>query len=882
MKIRVRLNEINLEKEKPLLAEGIEDFFKLIRAAKAGARLKAMRGLWGGAIKVSKAAEGGGDFVSFSSRGRSFRINQALMDRAIAPDSTAFMGEKNLTLLRKALQNAEGSGAVQILDVTPPGETSKRFLAIGMSEDGPAIIGRSTGTLGEAQLTKHFEDITKANADTFLQQVSSNPANVVVDNKTAELATLGKSIDGDEYTALSKVLDDLADTEKITPEERQLYASRLDFRLAEPAATFGIRDVDAMDSAEELIDFDRRLRLRAETGFEDIDEISPMLNRIQQRLDDLGAGAADLKRVNDARGKLSDVGAGLGANLNQLETAADVDRAMETLNAVRGDIPDEEADSLQLALQARRSVIGADDVTRAADDLTDPGAPRDPGPTAPKVETIKGNIRIKVYGSREEALEAADELLINNAKLGDEATVAKELEAISGGENFYLVLDEAPAYRSQNGQIEVFGYTGDEGKLKPVGLNQTEAAEAAKAMKQTRSVLSELTSLADPIGFGSLRAWMGLINRFMGEARNFGILLRLGARSAQASKVRKGALFLADLISNTGNLTVNPAITAFMRQMGANTGTVVSVRSNIFAGYIAVALLSIFVSMASAEERAQEAAKLLEKRGKDVNWKTLLLVELWNTKGPMGNINRAALKTIFGIDDPRKYGPDASRDIAEELFKLKTKRGKVAGFLSDLKETYDTAGIYGIYYGGVGAGKGLELLYNLGKEVAGVETDYGAEEAIITIDDKIAARGEAAKKDAKIEQNVENKMDELQDEFGSTDKRTWPGASEEASPSDPKHASRKAVVNDYFTVFKDLEWPEMNDAEKVGHEKLIDMYIDWADTIGDTALLGKAGRLKKEIPVAVGQSVRPEGTKTKKESIIALPTLGKLRIRIKK
>ena len=114
MKIRVRLNEINLEKEKPLLAEGIEDFFKLFRAARAAERLRDLRGLWGGPIKAAKAAEGGGDFVSFSSRGRGGRINQALVDRAIAPDSTSYMGDENLELLRKALQNAEGSGAMAL------------------------------------------------------------------------------------------------------------------------------------------------------------------------------------------------------------------------------------------------------------------------------------------------------------------------------------------------------------------------------------------------------------------------------------------------------------------------------------------------------------------------------------------------------------------------------------------------------------------------------------------------------------------------------------------------------------------------------------------------------------------------------------------------
>ena len=103
----------------------------------------------------------------------------------------------------------------------------------------------------------------------------------------------------------------------------------------------------------------------------------------------------------------------------------------------------------------------------------------------------------------------------------------------------------------------------------------------------------------------------------------------------------------------------------------------------------------------------------------------------------------------------------------------------------------------------------------------------------------------------------------------------WKAFSRGRSKSVPE-ITVAAMINNYFDAHLADEWNNMDAAEKIGHKKLIDKYIDWAETTDDSRLLAKARAL--EIPASTGKANRPEAN----ESIIALPTLGKLRVRIKK
>ena len=140
----------------------------------------------------------------------------------------------------------------------------------------------------------------------------------------------------------------------------------------------------------------------------------------------------------------------------------------------------------------------------------------------------------------------------------------------------------------------------------------------------------------------------------------------------------------------------------------------------------------------------------------------------------------------------------------------------------------------------------------------------------------------AAAEEEKIEVATDvakEKMDELQYEIDAmgVDKEEWKAFSRGRSKSVPE-ITVAAMINNYFDAHLADEWNGMSPAEKIGHKKLIDKYIDWAETTGDSRLLAKARALEIPAPASMGKANRPEAN----ESIIALPTLGKLRVRIKK
>lgn len=847
MKIKVRLSEINLEKEKPLLVEVIDDFFKVFRAARAAARLRAIRGLWQGPIRVAKAADGGGEFISFSRTARTPDRVQNLVDRSLMPDSPAYMGDENVELLRKALQNTEGSVGVQILDVTPPGSNSKRFLAIGMSDDGPAIIGRAAGPTAESRLTKHFEDITKANADAFLRQVSLNPANVVVDSKTAELATLGKNIDGDEYTALSRVLDDLVDTEKITPEDRELYASRLEFRLNEPPAAYDVSDVDAMDSAGELIDFENRMRLRVETGFDDIDEINPLLLRIQQRLADLGR-ADELERVNDARRSLSDVGITPGVNLDQLRSAEEVDRAMEVLNRVEDDIPADEVERLRLALQARRAAIGADDAARAADDTAEAGddAARagDDTTTEPPLdltykEITRNDFPIREYKTKEAAEEVAESYKRTGGIFGFFFDpMMAELRRF--GKGFKLVPENAPAFR-EDGKLRVYVIT-EAGNVEDIPISDAE--KLIDQVKASKSVLKDgLSAGAKP----------GVLRTYWDEVRDFAYFLP----PADASKARKLISTVGNAVLGSGNVFINPIITTTMRRLGFSTSNVIVAKRVLYYGYVGLATITVFTAWDVKRKELQEKAKLAGKYLSPLDAAALAF-------GPM--LQDPEVVAYMDIIDPEwlqktiDRGTMSKKELAA-LEKITVKRGAFAQRIANTKAALDKVPR------AVARLSGLAIYSLPWPSWSNVEV--GAEQ--IQPELEAIAAEEAEVSDSKVEareeiKNLEAIIDAVPSDYYDVRNERYAGK----------------PLGEYIRKikFRNLEedFAKFDNAKKAGYVALLNFYLEWAEKTVDGELEGRVRKLKREA-VKAAADVKGE---TANESIIALPTLGNLRVRIKK
>jgi hypothetical protein len=865
MKIRININEIGLEKSSKPLNEIIGIVGKPYTAARSAARLRRLKRIYDGPIEPARVD----DFLAFT-KGKKVRPRPG---PAIENIMKRVSDSKREEILR-ALQDTAETGSSHVVKV---GENPDLFIATARTEEGPRIVGRAIGDGGDVKLASEI-DSTFGSARFIENPIAIN------DLPSATLVSRGGPLDVDDYDILSTRFEQLKSDGVLSDVDYDDLVRRIEVRRDAPRRTLSVAEVADLDNVDDLEEFRNTIDQRLEAGVYTIDDVEEVRRAIDDKIPELNLSAAEAEAfltAQKARDQLADAGVEVD-KIAQLQTPEEVGEAINALNLVRDDLPPDEVANLEALLNSRRSQIedlararadaaeAGDDAARAGDDAVEAGddvTPSDGG--APVVrnyteETID-DWPARRYESQADAKAAADaikETDVGYALLGEMKKIGKE---------FRYLPENAPVFKDGNTD-KVYIVT-DNGNMEAITV--TEAITDVKELKASHSQLKS--------GFG---VPLGRFKTYFDEISDFAIPIPYAHKAS--GKFGVGLRVLEGFINiflAPGNTIFSPAIATAMRRYGVSKSKIFWTKKALFQGYMALTILSLAGAIIAKYDELKQKRKAI---GEDTesDWaiaklyaEALGLVAKNETLGEYLN-----LLDEDAVDRAVKNGEVAQEQI-DILRKIKSEKGAVFQAAEDVKGIYDgVPGGFAKYF--IAAPLAVTWDYWVSSDMF-VDRKYGAPEAKKDIKTARAKKDKitAASKDAK------EKMDELQDEFGSTDKIKWPGASEEASPSDPKHASRKAVVNDYFTVFKDFEWSEMNDAEKVGHEKLIDMYIDWAETIGDTALLGKAGRLKKEIPVAVvkkeipvavGQSVRPEGTKTKKESIIALPTLGKLRIRIKK
>jgi len=824
MKIRININEIGLEKSSKPLNEIIGIVGKPYTAARSAARLRRLKRIYDGPIEPARVD----DFLAFT-KGRKVRLRPG---PAIENIMKRVSDSKREEILR-ALQDTAETGSSHVVKV---GENPDLFIATARTEEGPRIVGRAVGDGGDVKLASEI-DSTFGSAR-FLE----NPI-AINDLPSATLVSRGGPLDPDDYDILASRFEQLKNDDVLTDADYDDLVRRIEVRRDAPRRTLSVAEVADLDNVDDLEEFRNTIDQRLEAGVYTIDDVEEVRRAIDDKIPELNLSAAEAKAfltAQKARDQLADAGVEVD-KIAQLQTPEEVGEAINALNLVRDDLPPDEVANLEALLNSRRSQV--DDLARAGDDAAEAGddaveAGDDVPTTVPYVEETIEDWPVRRYETREAAAEAAKEFVEESdiAFRIQWNSILREMGRI--GKKFKLVPENAPIFKDDNKEFVYVLTQG--GKAEPISIEA--ARKLIEELKETSSAFK--------------RSFAGGSNpsAYLDDLQEFAVVMK---GDGWPKKYKALAWVLNSLIA-PGNTFISPAITAALRKTGFSTGTVIMTKDVLFHTYVTFAVVTTFAALWAAYDEAKLKAK---EMGKQLGWKQAMAKAIVDVST---DPNVAPYMAIFNqkwIDDLKKDAKITNKQMAT-IEKIAVEKSKFMKLLTGVKDGWDAAPKLGFAIVRE-AGSGLSGLGSLFTTTTTGPKDIAPELAATDAEEKeiTAATGVA-----------EEKMEELQDEFGSTDKRTWAGLSGEASPRDPNNASRKAVVNDYFTVFKDLEWPKMNDAEKVGHEKLIDMYIDWADTIGDTALLGKAGRLKKEIPVV----------ETKQESIIALPTLGNLRIRIKK
>jgi hypothetical protein len=837
MKIRININEIGLEKSSKPLNEIIGIVGKPYTAARSAARLRRLKRIYDGPIEPARVD----DFLAFT-KGRKVRLRPG---PAIENIMKRVSDSKREEILR-ALQDTAETGSSHVVKV---GENPDLFIATARTEEGPRIVGRAVGDGGDVKLASEI-DSTFGSARFIENPIAIN------DLPSATLVSRGGPLDVDDYDILASRFEQLKNDDVLTDADYDDLVRRIEVRRDAPRRTLSVAEVADLDNVDDLEEFRNTIDQRLEAGVYTIDDVEEVRRAIDDKIPELNLSAAEAEAfltAQKARDQLADAGVEVD-KIAQLQTPEEVGEAINALNLVRDDLPPDEVANLEALLNSRRSQV--DDLARAGDDAAEAGddaaeagddaveagddaveAGDDMPTTVPYVEETIEDWPVRRYETREAAEEAAKEFVEeSDIAFGIQwNSILREMGRI--GKKFKLVPENAPIFKDGNREFVYVLTQG--GKAEPISIEA--ARKLIEELKETSSAFK--------------RSFAGASNpsAYLDDLQEFAVVMK---GDGWSKKYKALAWVLNSLIA-PGNTFISPAITAVLRKRGFSTGTIIMTKDVLFHTYLTFAVVTTFAALKAAYDEAKLKAKTM---GKQLDFKQAMAKAIVDVSTDSNIAPYMAILDQEWVDSLREDAKISSKQM-KVIEKIAVEKSKIMKGIKFLKDGWDAAPKLGFaLVGEAGSGISLGSLFTTTttspEDIAPELAATAAEEKEIT-----AATGVA-----------KEKMDQLQYEFGSTVKSTWPGASEEASPSDPKHASRKAVVNDYFTVFKDLEWPKMNDAEKVGHEKLIDMYIDWAETIGDTALLGKAGRLKKEIPVV----------ETKQESIIALPTLGNLRIRIKK
>ena len=831
MKFRININEIDLEKSKKPLNEIIGIVGKPFTGARQAARLRRLKRIYDGPVEASL----GDDFLAFT-RGSRVRPNPAAAIEDIMKRVSA--GKKEEIL--KALRDSAETGQSHVIKV---GENPDLFIATARTPEGPRIVGRARGDGADVKLASEI-DSTFGEARFLENPISIN------DLPSATIVSRGGPLDVDDYDILATRFEQLKSDGVLSDIDYDDLVRRIEVRRDAPRRSLSNRDVEDLDSVDELEQLRNTIDQRVEAGVYAADDVEEIRLAIDNRIPELDLSSAEAEvflNAQRAREQLLDAGVEVD-KIAGLQTTDEVDEALNALFNLRDDLPPDEAADLEALLNARRSQI------EAGDDLM---TPRDvPAPARDYTDATIEDWPIREYGSKAAAQAAAE--AIKTTDVG--WPLLREMRKI--GADFRYLPENAPSYM-EGGKRMIYIVT-DKGSLEPI--EATIARGYVKQLKKSHSQLKDGFSVP-----------LSKFQTYLDEVGDFAIPIpgtQLGGKIGTSLRLLEGFinLFLAP-----GNTIFSPAIATAMRRYGASKSTIFWTKGVMFYGYMAFGAVSVAGAIIAKFDELKQKREVLKQDTEtpesfaELLYESLLLVAKNETVGEYLNLLDEDL-----VDRAIKDG-EIAQEMINELRKINTEKPAVSQFTEDVKGLYDF-----VPRGFAKYGIAIPLKVGIKQLFGG---DFGVRRTYDKEDAKKSLKTIRAKKE-KIEVATDvakEKLAEFQAEIPTSNKSRWSGFAVGSSESFPD-VRLDVYIRDYLfdehLVDNPNAWSDMSDAEKIGHKKLIDKYIEWAETIGDRKLLAKARDLP--MPASVGTTNRPEETTKKEESIIALPTLGNLRVRIKK
>ncbi len=827
MKFRININEIDLEKSKKPLNEIIGIVGKPFTGARQAARLRRLKRIYDGPVEASL----GDDFLAFT-RGSRVRPNPAAAIEDIMKRVSA--GKKEEIL--KALRDSAETGQSHVIKV---GENPDLFIATARTPEGPRIVGRARGDGADVKLASEI-DSTFGGARFLENPISIN------DLPSATIVSRGGPLDVDDYDILATRFEQLKSDGVLSDIDYDDLVRRIEVRRDAPRRSLSNRDVEDLDSVDELEQLRNTIDQRVEAGVYAADDVEEIRLAIDNRIPELNLSSAEAEaflNAQRAREQLLDAGVEVD-KIAGLQTTDEVDEALNALFNFRDDLPPDEAANLEALLNARRSQI------EAGDDLV---TPRDV--PAPARDSTIDDWPIREYESKAAAQAAAE--AIKTTDVG--YPLLKEMKKI--GSDFRYLPENAPSYM-EGGKRMVYIVT-DKGNLEPI--EELVARGYVKQLKKSNSQLKDGFSVP-----------LSKFQTYLDEVGDFAIPKIPG--SSTGGKIGTSLRLLegfVNLFLVPGNTIFSPAIATAMRRYGATKSQVFWTKGVLFYGYMSFAVVSLAGAMAAKYDELKQKREVLKQDTETTDSVVEMFVEMLGLVAKNETVGEYLNLLDEDLVDRAIKNGEIAQEMINELRKINTEKPAVSQAAEGIKGFFDAIPRSFAKYG-VAIPIKVAVKYWIGGDF-GVRRTYDADDAKKGIK-KVRAKKEKIEVASGV---AEEKMEELQFEIDGmgVDKKEWKAFSRGRSKTAPE-LTVATMINNYFDAHLEEKWNSMSPAEKIGHKKLIDKYIDWAETIGDRKLLAKARDLP--MPASVGTTNRPEETTKKEESIIALPTLGNLRVRIKK
>jgi hypothetical protein len=295
---KLSLNELNtaLETDSLLLEKRgipfLDDVLELITVGNRSRRLRNLGGFTG-PIRSAKAT----DLINVGLGDDADTIIDVIMDAS----DPRFAGVQKE--VRQALELANNSNVGSVLKVGESAGDDVYFL-IGMTDEGPGIIGVAKGTSPKALMDEASLLIAKRFLD--------NP-NLIATSDDAIRISRGPALTVDEYDKLARRFEDLADDGVLSPDDMQTLMGRLQVRLNPGRAV----DPATLNSADEVNDALRQIDAQIDAGISTADDLNVYRNSLLSRLDTLGDDVVDT--ADDTVGLGAKIARGVSSVVNAIK-----------------------------------------------------------------------------------------------------------------------------------------------------------------------------------------------------------------------------------------------------------------------------------------------------------------------------------------------------------------------------------------------------------------------------------------------------------------------------------------------------------------------------------------------------------------------------------